>query len=428
MINLDNTGVRPLPENRKLEHGFWNAAVPTNCVVPLQQHAGSSLRPLVSVGSTVREGMVIADGDSRLSVPVHAPIPGRVTAIGPTTLADGSQSIAVAIELAGEFDRLGRRPDPLPWREKDRQELLSLIRAGGVVATPRAPVPAHLLLRPRRGPGSVVLVLDLAEMEPYLTADAELTATAPDEVLTGLSIASRVLGASDVRVVLTRSAPRLRRAIRTNSVGEEITLRTLPHRYPINDPAILRKRLFPLSGRGDRELVVITPSTAYAIHEAVVYGKPQIERVVAVGGGAVRRPAHVRVRIGTAIAEVLEECGGLIEDPERVVVGGPLTGRSIANVNTPLVKSTAAVLALTRSEVRSGKQEPCIGCGACVRACPVALDPILLSNLVESGRFDEAMANGLDTCIECGLCAHVCPSRIPLVDVIRDGKMRSRDS
>lgn len=427
MIDIRRIGVRPVPEHRRLEHGFWNAAVPTRCVVPLYQHAGSAIQPTVSVGDTVREGMVIADSDNRLSVPIHAPIPGRVATIGTTRLSDGTTSPAIGITLAGEFDRLGRRPEPVAWREKTSAEILDAIRAGGVVCGPRSPVPAHLYLRPRRGRKEVVLLLDVAEMEPYMTADLELLVSATDEVMTGLAIAARALGTEDVRTVVGRGFARGRRAIRRHGDGGSIPIVSVPHRYPVNDPVLLKRRLFAMERRAEEhtELVVISPSTAYAVHEAVVYGKPQIERVVAVGGGAVRRPAHVRVRIGTAIAEVLEECGGLTEAPSQIIAGGTITGRVVANVNMPVVKNTAAILALRADEVHAGREEPCVGCGACTRACPVALDPILLHDLVLSGRVGESRANGLDQCLECGLCAHVCPSRIPLVETLRAGKTGS---
>ena len=77
MINV-NRGLQLPRPSIPLESGYWNAAVPPVCVVPLQQHVGSVLEPLVSVGDIVREGMVIATGVDRLAVPLHAPVPGVV--------------------------------------------------------------------------------------------------------------------------------------------------------------------------------------------------------------------------------------------------------------------------------------------------------------------------------------------------------------
>ena len=423
MISIPPRGVAPLPIQRPLEHGFWNAAVPTLCVVPLQQHVGSRLYSLVKPNDEVREGMVIAEGESRLSVPLHAPIPGRVASLGTTTLLDGTRSPALAIELDGEFDRLGKNPEPIPWDDLDADELLEIIRSAGVVCGPRAPVPAHIYLRGGKQPHPPVVVLDVAETEPYLSGDAEVVAERAPEVLEGLRIVARIVGSERVHAAVAAGFSRAAKALRTARRRGEVRLHRPAHRYPANTPSLLRRLVGLRSGKDDStEMFVLTPSTVLAIHDAVLYRKPEIDRVIAVGGGAVRRPAHVRVRLGTSIAEVLQECGGLLQTPERIIAGGPLTGRRVENINAPITKTVSAIVALTPHEVAAGEEEPCVGCGACVRACPVSVNPMLLNDLIRDGRSNELASAGVFDCTECGLCAHVCPSRIPLVDRIRLGK------
>ncbi len=418
-------GIRPLRETRKLERGFWNAAVPSTCVVPLQQHSGSRLTPMVKQGDVVREGMVIADGEGRFAVPVHAPIPGRVSAVGTTRLLDDTVSPAIMIELAGEFDRLGKEQDQQDWTEFDAETLRGLVRSAGVVTTGRFPVPLHLYLRRSSFDVSPVIVLDLAETEPYLTGDAELTATNPAEVAEGFRIAMRMLDTEDGRVVASGGNRRPFNALRAH-LERTVRAHRVPHHYPVNLEHQIRRVALPARERQDsrRQVLVITPSTAFTIYEAVVAGKPQIERVIAVGGGAVVRPAHIRVRIGTSVADVLEECGGLGAEPVRIIAGGPLTGSVVSNVSAPLTKTVSAVLALTEREVGAGREAPCIRCGACIRACPVSINPVLIHDLIVAGRHAEAERAGLADCVECGLCAHLCPARIPLVDRIREGKAR----
>lgn len=427
MIGQRSRGVVPLPTQQPVEDGYWNAAVPSYCVVPLQQHTGSRLHSLVATDEVVREGMAIAESGSRLAVPLHAPIPGRVAALGETELLDGSRSAALAIELDGEFDRLGKTPEVHAWDDLGPDELLELIRSAGVVCSPRSTIPAHLLLKPNPLSARPVVVLDVAETEPYLTADAELAVVRAREVLTGLRIAGRILDTDDLHVVV---ADQYRRALRTlrRTLAElndsTIRIHRVPHRYPANTEYQLRRAAGLRPGRDDsRDLVALSPSTAEAVHDAVAYRKPQIDRIIAVGGGAVRRPAHIRVRIGTSIADVLQECGGLTEEPARVVAGGSLTGLRVRNINAPITKGVAAIIALSHAEVNAGPEEPCVNCGGCVRACPVSLNPILLHDLILDGRREEAVEDHrLMDCTECGLCAHVCPSRIPLVTRLRAGK------
>lgn len=415
------SGIRPLREQRKLERGFWNAAVPSTCVVPLQQHAGSRLAPLVQQGDVVREGMIIADGTGRFALPVHAPIPGRVTAVGTVRLFDNTSCLAVMIELAGEFDRLGKEPERLDWSDREPEELREMVRRGGVVTAGHAPLPLHLYLH--RGPEDAppVLVLDLAETEPYLSADMELTCSYPEEVLEGFRIVSRVLSATVNRVLYSPGNRAALAAIR-RGLDRSTRIHRVPQRYPANLDFHVRRVVLPARDRKNpaRRVVTVRPSALFAVYEAVVLGKPQIEQVIAVGGGAVARPAHIRVRIGTSVADVLSECGGLVEKPARLVAGGPLTGSEVRNVDAPLPKSVRAVLALTDKEIGDAPEHPCIRCGACVRACPVDINPALVYDLILAGRRADAERAGRSDCVECGLCSHVCPSRIPLAERIRE--------
>ncbi|HKK49195.1 MAG TPA: RnfABCDGE type electron transport complex subunit C [Alkalispirochaeta sp.] len=424
MIPFFSGGVTPLPTEKPLEQGFWNAAVPTMCVVPLQQHAGSRLRSLVKPGEQVREGMVVAESGLRLSVPLHAPIPGRVTAAGTTTLLDGTRSSALSIQLDGEFDRLGKTLQSYPWQDLSPREILELIRSAGIVCGPRSWVPAHTYLRRRPTGGPAIVMLDVAETEPYLSAGAEIAAERPQEVLEGISIAAQVLNTDQIHVVVAGGFSRAYAALRS-AHGAHVRVHRVPHRYPANTEYHMRRVAGLKRGKDDEtDVVALSPATAAAIRDAVVFRKPQIDQVIAVGGGAVVRPAHIRVRIGTSIAEVLQECGGLTGEPQRIVAGGILTGHHVHNVNAPITKNVAAVIALTPDEVLSGGEEPCISCGGCVRACPVSINPSLLNDLVRDGADSELEAAGVFDCTECGLCAHVCPSRIPLVERIRTGKAR----
>ncbi len=424
-------GIRPVQEYSPLENGFWNAAVPSRCILPLQQHAGGLLKPLVKTGDIVREGMVVAEGEGRLTVPLHAPIPGRVVDTGNVRLFDGTTCTGLAIELDGEFDRLGKQLEPRPWESIEREELLQLIRAAGVVCGPRSAVPAHVYLGGKRQLDAPVVVLDLAENEPYMTAGLELAAGALSEVFTGLQIAARAAASEDVHVVMSPRARRRLAGVRKMARQFGFNRHLVSHHYPAITEATVPAAVSRRKRRELSDFLVISPDTAYAIHDAVVYGKPQIDGVVAVGGSAVARPAHVRVRFGTSIGDVLAECGGLTDDPERIIVGGPFTGQRILNVNAPVTKNIAAVVAMNADEVRDGRTEPCVGCGACTRACPVHLDPRFLHRLIAGGRLEDARAAGLDTCIECGLCSTVCPSRIPLTAEFRRRKsshpLRNRD-
>jgi electron transport complex protein RnfC len=158
----------------------------------------------------------------------------------------------------------------------------------------------------------------------------------------------------------------------------------------------------------------------------VVYGKPLIERLVTVSGGAIKNPANLRVRIGTPIGDLIEECGGFTEAPAKLVVGGPMTGFAVYDLDTPVLKGTSGVLALTAEETNSAARTACISCGRCIDACPMGLNPTILFKQVDHLEYEEALESGLMDCRECGSCGYVCPAHIPLVHGIKLGKRMAR--
>ena len=172
--------------------------------------------------------------------------------------------------------------------------------------------------------------------------------------------------------------------------------------------------------------VVSNVGTVYAIYEAVALGKPLIERIVTVSGPAVKNPANFKVRIGTPVGSLLEECGGFASRPGKIVAGGPMMGFALADPGVPVVKGTSGILVLSERQSRPELQTPCIGCGRCVAACPFGLSPTMLYKWIEHREYQEAMAAGLMDCKECGCCGYVCPAHVPLIQGMKLGKLMAR--
>ena len=171
----------------------------------------------------------------------------------------------------------------------------------------------------------------------------------------------------------------------------------------------------------DVGVVVQNVGTAVAVHQAVVGGRPLIERAITVGGSAIATPQNLYVRIGTTFRDVLAFCSAVEEDVRRLVMGGPMMGVAQSTLDVPVVKATSGILAW-REAGTAVAAAPCIKCGRCVERCPVGLVPCSLCDLVKAGRIEEAVGIGLADCTECGCCVFGCQARIPLTQYFKWGK------
>jgi electron transport complex protein RnfC len=412
-----------LPEKKRIPGAIPadNAFLPNAAIVPMKQNSGPPARCVVRRGEYIREGMVIGRAETRFTANVHAPVPGIVREIRRLILPDGGESEAVVIALEGRFDRLGKREDRYLWRSMARLDILHALRERGVVETESPGRPLFDILIDREK--TELLVLNAIESEPFLQAEARMLEDRCAVVLDGLEIVRKVLDPE--RTIVAVGSEEQGKAILAQlsafggTVGQggeraqHIEILLASSRYPQDLP---RQLIAALEGKKipDR-FVMIRPTTAFAVHEAVVLAKPMVERYVTVGGGAVKWPAVLKARIGTPIGDLIEECGGFSGPPSRMVVGGPLRGVAVHDLDVPLTKTTAAILALTKEEIGFPKESACIRCGRCAEVCPERLDPELLYRLISFSRVCEAEGQGLGECTLCGACGYVCPSRVQLV-------------
>ncbi len=429
-------GVNPPPPafSAPTASGIMNASIPGFALIPMLQHAGSPAQCLVKPGDPVREGMLIGKADGPRSANVHSSIPGIVVEVREARGADGSVSPAVLIEFGGEFAATGKRREPLDWEKLSRIELLTRIQAAGVVGLGGGLVPTHLKLAHAPGRAIELFIANGMVCEPPMTGDSALLREKPREIATGMKICGKILEARRVVLAVGETdeqevVPEFRKAFQENGGGWEIAV--LPSRYPQGHEQLLRSAVLSRmsgeagsrNGRGEPVSIVLNVGTILAVYEAVVYGRPMIERVVTVCGQPVREPRILKVRVGTPISDLFDECGGLCEQPAKVVLGGPMRGLAVSSLDFPVTKGVSGVVTFTRAETNQGPELPCIHCGACVDACPWGLVPTRLHKLIERGEFTRAFAEGLSSCTECGCCAFSCPSRIPLVESLRRGKL-----
>lgn len=420
------------PEERKeatAQRPIEAVPLPALLRIPLQQHIGAPAEPVVRMGERVLKGQLLANSQGMISAPVHAPTSGRIVRIGGYTAPhpSGLPVRTITLEPDGKDQWIGLEGVDDPFA-LEPEAISTRVAAAGIVGMGGATFPAAVKLNLRRRYRLRLLVINGAECEPYLTCDDRLMQEQAAEVVDGIRIMAHALGVTRALVAIEDNKPRAQEAMRMACQGDPVvSVAGVPTRYPMGSEKHLVQALTGLEtpARGltaDIGVVVHNVATAFAVHEAIRFGKPLLERVVTVSGGAVRTPRNLRTLLGTPVEHLLKLCGGTAAEPERLLSGGPMMGQVLPSVRVPVVKGCNGILALTPDEVRSERAMPCIRCASCVGACPSGLVPLEMAAYIRAGDLEGAARFGLADCIACGSCAYVCPSRIPLVQYFNHAK------
>ena len=404
--------------------------LPGEVFIPMQQHLGRPCTPIVKKKDEVKTGQVIGKAEGFVSSPVHSSVTGKVKAVGPFLNSMDSRVIMVHIQRTGDDKwELLSRPDD--WKTATAEDLLQLVLDAGIVGMGGAAFPTHVKLKVSPEKPVDAFILNGCECEPYLTCDHRIMVEQTDKVLLGMAIILKILGINNGFIGIEKNKPDAIAAVqeKVKTGGYDYKVIPLEVKYPQGAEKMLIEailnRYVPAGGLpGDVGVIVDNIGTANAVAEAVIEGKPLVERVVAVTGDAVLNPKNVLSRVGSTTRHILDFCGGIREDTAQVFMGGPMMGFSQTSLSVPMQKATSGIVCTSEVKERNQQTYPCIRCNSCVDACPVFLLPSRLARFTEIGAFDEAGKLGIMNCIECGSCTFVCPSHIPILQWIRVGKFR----
>lgn len=426
MLKFFKGGVHPRDnKNYTANKAIEKSLIPEKVVIPVRQHIGAPCVPLVKKGDKVKKGQVIADSDAFVSGPIHSSISGTVIDIGEYLHGVFGKSLAVVIE-SDEMDQwIEGIPLNRNWKDLSVDEIKTIIRKAGIVGMGGATFPTHVKLSPPADKKVDTFVLNGAECEPYLTADYRMMLEYTDRIVSGVLIVMKILGVDKAYVGIEDNKPKAIEIMKEAFKNTTVQVMALPTRYPQGGEkmlirAITKKEVPSGALPADVGVVVQNVGTVIAISDAVIKGIPLIERVTTVSGDAVCEPKNLSLRVGTTFQQAVEYCGGLKEKPEKIIMGGPMMGIAQFSLETPIIKGTSGILALTNNAINESKQSPCIRCGRCIEACPMGLNPSRLSVLGERNLYKEAKEdNNLMDCIECGSCVYACPAKRNIVQYIK---------
>ncbi len=434
-------GIHP-PDHKRLAENAPIEVLPTPALlaVPLHQHAGAPCVSKLKMRQEVKWGEVIADAEAFVSAPIHAPVNGIAQIASVITLPNG-RHVKTAPLKAGpaQADAAELKQALLggPWPFADigalvPADIAGRCRAAGLVGEGGAAFPTHVkLTRNEKRPVDTLLV-NGCECEPYLTSDFRLMVEAPDAIVAGALLAARACGAARIVIAIEDNKPLAIKALAPAAAERGARVIVAPAKYPMGGekqliPTVLG-RVVPNGGLPlDVGVVVINVGTATALAAAVLRDRPLTHRVVSVTGAGLEQPKNILAPVGAPIAELIKFCGGLKPDAARVIAGGPMMGFALNSLDVPVTKGTSGIVALTREDVRRSEETSCVRCGRCVDVCPLRLVPTKIALAARHQDWETARRYHLRVCCECGCCAYVCPAGIPLVQLIRMGKVAGKD-
>ena len=421
------------PSENKLSGGkaIEVLPLPETVTIPLAQHIGAPAVAKVAKGDKVLTGQLIAEAGSFMSANIHSPISGTVTAVDSLPNGQGVRQPMITIQREGDewAEGIDRSGTLVKECSLSAEEIIARIKDAGIVGMGGATFPTHVKLSVPPGKKAEALIINGVECEPYLTSDHRTMLEHGEELLVGVSILMKAIGVDRAFIGIENNKPdaiaHLSKLVKEYHGVEVVPLKV---RYPQGGE---KQLIAAVTGRQvppppalpiDVGAVVCNASTTLAVYQAVQKNKPLIERVVTITGKGLKEPKNLLTRMGTPIQTLIDAAGGLPEDAGKVINGGPMMGRAMINLASPVTKGCSGITVMSGRDAQRREPSQCIKCAQCVAACPMGLEPYFLSKTTQKKGWETLEAQMITSCIECGCCQSTCPSYLPLLDWIRLGK------
>ena len=408
-------GVHPAHGSKAQTQGLATRSFVSDTVrIIMNMNIGAPSQPCVAKGDHVKIGQVIGEPVGFLGLPVHASVSGEVVSVEPIPYLSEQPAMCVTIhnDFADEWVEL----HPLGSVETvDPALIIPAIKNAGICGLGGASFPTHVKLSIKPEQKCDCIIANGAECETHLTCDHRLMLENPVRVVDGLRAAMRAINVKEGIIAIEDNKPDAIEAMRKACQGREgVRVQVLKTKYPQGGEKQLIEavtgRQVPSGGLPIQAgVIVMNVATCAAVADAVIDGKPLVERIVTVTG-AVRQPANLRLRIGTITEDIIGECGGFSGDVGKVIFGGAMTGMCAPNTSIPIAKATGGILVLDKQDAASVEEGPCLRCGKCVEMCPIGLHPLKIKIAADADRIDECKRLHVMDCTLCGSCSFICPA------------------
>lgn len=396
-------------------------------VFPMLQHMGVPCKPLVKKGDRVLRDQIIGE-PTGLGTYIYSSVSGTVKDVKPMLHPNGSKVMSVIVENDHQYETMEKDYQPCSYKELTKEQIIERIRIAGIIGMGGAGFPTYIKLSPAPDKKIEYVIINASECEPYLTSDYRVMLEDPWRVINGLRIVLSLFPEAVGRIGVEDNKPKAMESLKPYIEDEDkMEIVPLQTKYPQGGEkqliSAITGREVPSGGLpADVGCIVINVDTAVAISRAITQARPLQRRIVTIAGDCVKNPGNFKVRIGTSFRELVEEAGGLTQEPAKIICGGPMMGPVVSTMDIPVIKTSSCLLLLSEKMAKLPEESACIRCGKCIEACPIHLQPYELNQLVLQRDWEGfTKLHGVD-CIECGSCSYVCPAGRHLTQTCKLGR------
>ncbi len=392
----------------------------------MNMNIGAPSNPCVQAGDHVLMGQVIGEPVGPLGVNVHASVSGTVESVEAIDYIGGMKPTCVTI--INDHKDAWVELHPLGDVETvDAEQIIPAIKAAGIVGMGGASFPTHVKMALRPDQRCDYIIANGAECETHLSCDHRLMLEESEWVVNGLRAAMRALDVKQGVIAIEDNKPDAIEAMERACKGRDgVRVQVMDTKYPQGGE---KQLINAVTGRQVPTAclpiyvgtVVLNVSTCAAIADAIVLGKPLVERLTTVTG-CVKNPSNLRMRVGTLAADAINACGGTTAEAAKVVFGGMMTGLTLPHLETPTAKATNGIVVLDARQAREAEESDCIRCGRCADACPIGLKPYLIRAAADAKDYASCQDAHIMDCVLCGCCSYVCPAHRKLTQNFKSTK------
>lgn len=369
---------------------------------------------MVRVGEPVKVGQKIGESENNFSVPIHSSVSGTVVEITDRVDVGGRLVKNVVIETDGKQEISEEVKPPVV---DSKEDFIKAVYESGLAGLGGAGFPGHIKLDYKDIDRVTKLVVNAAECEPYITSDYRECIENADDVVDGIKMVKKWLNIKDVYIGVEDNKPiAIDNMMKILEDDPDINVIELESRYPQGAEKVI---IYACTGivvadgklPADCGVLVMNVSSVGFLSRYIKTGMPLVRKRLTVDGGGVNDPKNVFVPIGTRIGDLLDFCGGVKENCRKILMGGPMMGIAVYDLDAPVIKNNNAILALSEDQIADTKETACIRCGRCIYACPMRLMPRALEMAYDTRNAEALKKGNLSLCMNCGSCTFVCPAK-----------------